>query len=185
MLLIFTIGYRSCLPATSYHWLFNAIKLLFNFQGLCLPGLGMHCYVKIGSALMEILPCLLPTTTSDVKSAISMLGFESKNGFDLLWRILELTVPGFNPTVPILPPTWSRDSDMFDFCKAISYTSGCKPKITTTLMPACAPPSSCAPSLTLNMSTLSHYYRPKSMHITTRTMTDTFLTISDSAALQL
>jgi hypothetical protein len=97
---------------------FDAIKLSFNFEGLCLPGLGMHCYTKTGSALIEILPRLLPTTMSDIKSAISMVGFESNNGFDLLWRILdELMVPGFDPTVPILPPTWSRDSDIFDFCK--------------------------------------------------------------------
>ncbi len=77
----------------------------------------MHCYAKIGSALMEILPRLLPTTTSDIKSAISTMGFESNYGFDLLWRILELMVPGFNPTVQILPPTWSRNSNIFDFCQ--------------------------------------------------------------------
>jgi hypothetical protein len=96
---------------------FNAIKLSFNFEGLCPPGLGTHCYAKIGSALMEILPRLFPTTTSDVKSAISTAGYESNNGFDLLWRILELAVPGFDPTVPILPPTWSRNLYMFDFCQ--------------------------------------------------------------------
>ena len=67
---------------------------------------------------MDILPRLLPTTSSEIMSAIATVGFESNNGYDLLWRILELTVPGFDPTVPILPPTWSRDFDVFDFCHA-------------------------------------------------------------------
>ncbi len=28
-------------------------------------------------------------------------------------------MPGFDPTVPILPPTWHRDSDVFDFFHAL------------------------------------------------------------------
>jgi hypothetical protein len=97
---------------------FDAIKLSFNFEGLCPPGIGTHRYAEVGSALMDILPRLLPTTESEITSAIATVGFESNNGYDLLWRVLELTVPGFDPTVPILPPTWHRDSDVFDFCHA-------------------------------------------------------------------
>jgi hypothetical protein len=97
---------------------FNTIKLSFNFEGLCPPGLGTLRYPEVGSAFMDILPRLLPTTESEVLSTISTVGFESNNGYDLLWRILELTVLGFDPTVSILPPTWHRDSDVFDFCQA-------------------------------------------------------------------
>ncbi len=97
---------------------FDTIKLSFNFEGLCPPGLGMMRYAEVGSALMEILPRLLPATTSDVRSAIASVGFESNNGYEFFWRILELMVPGFDPMVPILPPTWHRDSDVFDFCHA-------------------------------------------------------------------
>ena len=39
---------------------------------------------------------------------------ESNNGYDLLWRILKLTVPGFDPTFPVKIPTWSNDG-IFDF----------------------------------------------------------------------
>ena len=97
---------------------FDAIKLSFNFEGLCPPGLGTHRYAEVGSALMDILPRLLPTTSTEITSAAATVGFESNNGYDLLWRVLELTVPGFDPTVPILPPVWHRDSDMFNFCHA-------------------------------------------------------------------
>ena len=46
-----------------------------------------------------------------------MVRMESNNGYDLLWRILELTVPGFDPTFPVKIPTWS-DEGIFDFAQA-------------------------------------------------------------------
>jgi hypothetical protein len=40
---------------------------------------------------------------------------ESGNGYDLLWRILSLlVVPGFDPTLPVIIPTWF-DGDVFKF----------------------------------------------------------------------
>jgi hypothetical protein len=97
---------------------FDTIKLSFNFEGLCTPGLGTLCYAEIASALMEVLPHLLPTTIPDVHSALTTVGFESNNGYDLLWQILELAVPSFDPTAPIIPPIWHRDTNVFKFCQA-------------------------------------------------------------------
>ncbi len=97
---------------------FDTIKLSFNFEGLCPLGLGMLRCAEIGSALMEVLPCLLPATMSDVHSAITTVAFESNNGYDLLWQNLELAVPGFDLTAPILPPIWHWDSNVFKFCHA-------------------------------------------------------------------
>ena len=85
---------------------FDAIKLSFKFEGLCPPGLGMSRYGEIGSAMMDILPCLLPTNIPEVALAIATVGFESNNGYDLFWRVLEITIPGFDPTIPIIPPVW-------------------------------------------------------------------------------
>ena len=78
------------------------------------PGLGALHYAEIGTALMEVLPRLLPTTTTDIQSSIAVVGFESNNGFDLLWRILELAVLGFDLTVLILPQVWHRDSNVLE-----------------------------------------------------------------------
>jgi hypothetical protein len=39
---------------------------------------------------------------------------ESENGYDLLWRVLSLLVPGFNPTLPVILPAW-LDGDVFKF----------------------------------------------------------------------
>jgi hypothetical protein len=97
---------------------FDLIKLSFNFEGLCPPGLGTHRYAEIASALMEVLPRLIPTTIPDVYSALTTVGFKSNNAYDLLWRILELSVPGFDPTTPIIPPMWTRDTNVFEFCQA-------------------------------------------------------------------
>ncbi len=94
---------------------FDLIKLSFNFKGLCPPELGTLCYAEIGTALIEVLPRLLPMTDANIQSAIATVSFESNNGFDLLWQILELAVPGFDPTVPILPPVWHRDSNVLEF----------------------------------------------------------------------
>jgi hypothetical protein len=67
---------------------------------------------------MEVLPRILPASILDVRSAIITVGFEFNNGYDLLWQVLELAVPGFNPTALILPPIWHRDSNVFEFFQA-------------------------------------------------------------------
>ncbi len=45
---------------------FDAIRLEFNFKGLFVPGLGTNRYADCTSALMEILPCLLPPANLEV-----------------------------------------------------------------------------------------------------------------------
>jgi hypothetical protein len=71
---------------------FNAINLWLGFEGLCPLGLGIHRYADICRALMEILPCLLPSF-SLVTMAISTTRAENGNGFALLWEIMELSIP--------------------------------------------------------------------------------------------
>jgi hypothetical protein len=95
---------------------FDAICLEFNFEGLFVPGLGTDRYKDCASALMEILPRLLPPTNLEVQAKISAVRSKLKNGYDLFWHILELTVPGFDPTVPIKQPRWTRDKEILQFC---------------------------------------------------------------------
>ena len=94
---------------------FDAICLEFNFEGLFIPGLGIDRYAECASALMEILPRLLLTLYSKVLAKVSSVWVESKNGYDLLWRILELTVAGFDLTLPLEQPRWTRDMDLLEF----------------------------------------------------------------------
>jgi hypothetical protein len=43
--------------------------------------------------------------------------YETGNGYDYLWQVLELTIPGFDPTVPIQAPLWSEVEDIFQFAQ--------------------------------------------------------------------
>ena len=68
---------------------------------------------------MELLPWLVPASISPQVSAIlASVRYESNNGYDYLWRLLELAVPGFNPTVPIQIPSWADANDIFHFAQA-------------------------------------------------------------------
>jgi hypothetical protein len=98
--------------------LFDAINLNMGFEGLCPPGLGLPQYAEIAGVLMEVLPRLLPDLDSQVTSLVTVVRAESNNGFDLLWRVLELAVPGFDPSLQNSAPVWIGD-DIFDFC--LSY----------------------------------------------------------------
>ena len=97
---------------------FDSICLAFDFEGLCPPGLGTVRYSAIASAWMDVLPCLLPQKESVVESAIFSVSVDLNNGFDLMWRILELAVPGFKSMNPVQVPSWTlhSDSDVLSFC---------------------------------------------------------------------
>ncbi len=94
---------------------FNAVHLGNNFEGLFVPGLGTQRYHECASALFELLPRLLPTSNPEIHAKLSSIHIESKNGYDLFWRVLELTVPMFDPTVPLQQPNWDHDIDILEF----------------------------------------------------------------------
>jgi hypothetical protein len=98
---------------------FDAIVLAHWFKGLCPPGLGLVKYAAMGKALMELLPWLIPGSISpQVNATLALVRYKSNNGYDYLWRVLELTVPGFDPTVTIQAPIWSDVEDIFHFAQA-------------------------------------------------------------------
>jgi hypothetical protein len=80
---------------------FDSISLAFGYEGLGPPGLGTTHFSAIASAWMDVLPRLLPLRESEVESAIFSVGVDSNNGFDLMWRILELAEPGFKSMNPV------------------------------------------------------------------------------------
>ena len=43
---------------------------------------------------------------------------DSNNGFDLMWCLMALTVPGFDPAQHVSAPVWDDYRDIFDFCHA-------------------------------------------------------------------
>ena len=85
---------------------FDCVSIKMGFEALCPPGLGLPRYTAIARVLMELLPCLLPRTDTQVSSIVNMVCMETGNGYDLLWRILALAVPGFDPTIQVKIPVW-------------------------------------------------------------------------------
>jgi hypothetical protein len=94
---------------------FNAVHMGNNFEGLFVPSLGTQRYHKWASALFELLPRLLPTSNPEIHANLSSIRVESKNGYDLFWHVLELTVPAFDPTVPLQQPSWDHDVNILEF----------------------------------------------------------------------
>jgi hypothetical protein len=96
---------------------FDSIRLAFGYEGLCPPGLGTTRYSAIALAWMDVLPRLLPQKEPLVESAIFSVSVESNNGFDLLWRVLEIAVPGFKSMNPVQVPSWKPQTDVLSFCR--------------------------------------------------------------------
>ncbi len=94
---------------------FESINLHMGFEGLCPPGLGLPWYAKIATVLMEVLLRLLPDMDSQVTSLVTVVRAESNNGYNLLWWVLELIVPGVDLSLQLSAPVWMGD-DIFDFC---------------------------------------------------------------------
>ncbi len=104
-----TVAFYECLQQVSAAYLiplipFDAICLRNNYEGLFPPGLSTNAYAECCAAVLKVLPRLLPATNTKVGALISAVSNASRNGYDLLWRVLELYVPGFDPTVPIAHP---------------------------------------------------------------------------------
>ena len=97
---------------------FDCISIKMGFEALCPPGLGIPRYAMISRVLMELLPRLLPRSDTQVSLLIYMVRMDSGNGYDLLWRVMALSVPGFDPTLQVKIPAWN-DDDIFDF--ALSF----------------------------------------------------------------
>jgi hypothetical protein len=95
----------------------NCIMIKMGYKALRIPGTGTSCYPVAARVFMELLPRLLLHLDNKVASLINMVHTEMENGYFLLWEILELTVPGFDPATPMMLPVW-RNDNIFDFAQA-------------------------------------------------------------------
>ncbi len=86
---------------------------------LCPPGLGLLRYVEIAGVMMEVIPCSLPTFDSQVTLLVTVVCAESNNWYGLLWRVMELLVPGFNPTLQISAPVLIRERVSLTFASLV------------------------------------------------------------------
>jgi hypothetical protein len=96
---------------------FDCISIQMGFEALCPPGLGTPKYVSFTRVLLEVLPKLLPKGNTQINTLITVVCMESNNVYDLLWRVMALTVPGFDPAIPVRILVW-RDDNIFKFASS-------------------------------------------------------------------
>ena len=90
---------------------FGAIMISLGKRGLCPPGLGNSKYHEMSRALYNCLRSgIIPVAATRLNSVARMVGNNSGNGYDLLWNILVLTLPVFDPMVRAHFPSW-EDQD--------------------------------------------------------------------------
>jgi hypothetical protein len=90
-----------------------------GFEALCPPELGTPKYAAIARVLLEVLPKLLPKGNTQINTLITVVCMELNNKYNLLWCIMALTVPGFDPAFPVCILVWS-DEDIFKFASSFS-----------------------------------------------------------------
>ena len=103
---------------------FEAINLRFECKGhgLCLCGLGLSRWRRMGDALFLILEYLLPTTDQRITTAIETLANATltANGYELLWVLLKEFIPMFDRTIPSQLPSWPASDDIFQYARLIT-----------------------------------------------------------------
>jgi hypothetical protein len=89
---------------------FDCVSIKMGFEALSPPSLGVPKYAANARVLLEVLPKLLLKSESQIKMLDTVVRMESNNSYGLLWRILELVVPGFDPATPVWIPMRNKDN---------------------------------------------------------------------------
>jgi hypothetical protein len=92
------------------------MKFCFRITSLYKPqqDIGIHRYADVVTAFMDILPRVMPERIQHLGTLIIPVRADSNNGYDLMWRIMALRVPGFDPTLHVASPVWEDYLDVFD-----------------------------------------------------------------------
>jgi hypothetical protein len=103
---------------------FEAINLKYECQGhgLCVCGLGLTRWKKMGDALFTVLEYLLPTTNAIIYTTMTSLANTPSslpNGYELLWILLKEFIPMFDTSQPAPLPEWPISGDIFEFGRLV------------------------------------------------------------------
>ncbi len=69
---------------------FDAIMLQYRFKGLCPPGLGVTWYGAMSKSLMELLPRLIPgSTSSPINAALASVRYDVWSGVEDIFSLAQ------------------------------------------------------------------------------------------------
>jgi hypothetical protein len=72
----------------------------------------------MAKAFMDFLPHIIRGSLSpQFNATLGLVRYELNNCYDYLWCVLELTVPGFDPVIPIISPSLGDCADIFNFAQ--------------------------------------------------------------------
>ena len=91
---------------------FDAIKINYQYVGLCIPGVGERKFMEMGKILYRACSKTLPQEFDAVKHAFQNNSCRVKNGYRLLWDILVTALPAFCPYVKFPEPSWMMTRDV-------------------------------------------------------------------------
>jgi len=89
---------------------FDATDSTQGYEALCPPGFGTERYTKMARTLYKIIFDLIPNTadTREIKRDVST---ETMNGYQALYKILCMGLPGFNEALELKRPHWEAGRD--------------------------------------------------------------------------
>ncbi len=81
---------------------YDTIVLKNGYEGLCIPGLGMHCYANSSQAMLDFLPRLIPRTlSSQINAMLGAVQCKSNNCYDY-------TFGEYSPSQSLVLTRWSQ-----------------------------------------------------------------------------
>jgi hypothetical protein len=150
---------------------FDSICLAFGFKGLCPPGLGTIQYAAIGLVWMDVLPRILPKEDLDVELVKFLVGYESNNGFDLMWHVWNWQFQDLNPLIQSKFHRGPRLRTFFLSAEYTSFTFVFSQNIICSLVPVCRPTFFYATFNSPNMPMSSQLFSLTSMPTSMRMIT--------------
>jgi hypothetical protein len=96
---------------------FDAIKINYQYVGLCIPGVGEKKFMEMGKILYRVFSKTLPHEFDVVKQAFQNNSCRVKNGYRLLWDVMTTSLPAFCSYVKFQEPTWPPSRDVTTHAK--------------------------------------------------------------------
>ena len=97
---------------------FEALKIEYEADGICLPGLDLRLFEKCGRALLQVLERTLPEDNKTIQAQVTLAVDGDDNGYKHLWNIAKMNIPIFDVTKSVSIPKWPgcihRFAKLFD-----------------------------------------------------------------------
>jgi hypothetical protein len=96
---------------------FDALLPAWQHVGLTYPGIGEDKYLEMAMPLYDLLETLLPSDDPIVKRVTTTLSGKSQDGFQLLRKVMGMSIPVFCPYKSSKPPVWRKHPDVAEMAK--------------------------------------------------------------------